>query len=89
MSDQTIVHSSGLRGAAPEHVHGAATVGERFVTHRRMRSPDAVKIVRARSPAVDRPARVAPGSARNPDGSSPGPRGCGHACDPGDAGDAG
>ncbi len=37
-----------------------------------LRSPDAVKIVRARSPAVDRPARVAPGSARDPDGSSPG-----------------
>lgn len=34
-----------------------------------LRSPDTVKIVRARSPAVDRPARVAPGSARSPDGS--------------------
>lgn len=68
MPDQTIVHSSGLRGAPPQHVHGATTVGKRFVTHRRMRSPDAVKIVRVRSPAVDRPARVASGSARDPDG---------------------
>lgn len=68
MPDQTIVHSSGLRGAPPQHVHGATTVGKRFVTHRRMRSPDAVKIVRTRSPAVDRPARVASGSARDPDG---------------------
>lgn len=68
MPDQTIVHSSGLRGAPPQHVHGATTVGKRFVTHRRMRSPDAVKIVRTRSPAVDRRARVASGSARDPDG---------------------
>lgn len=68
MPDQTIVHSSGLRGGPPQHVHGATTVGKRFVTHRRMRSPDAVKIVRVRSPAVDRPARVASGSARDPDG---------------------
>lgn len=54
MSDQTIVHCSGLRGTTPEHGHGAATVGERFVTHRRFavtgRSEDRPRPITGRGP---------------------------------------
>ncbi len=68
MPDQTIVHCSGLRGAAPEHVHGAATVGERFVTHRRFavtgRSEDRPCPITGRGPSGAGRARFGAESGR-------------------------
>lgn len=64
MWGQTIVHAGGLRSAPRGRDHETTTVGERFVTVRSTRSPDAVKIIAGRRPVADRPARVSPGSAR-------------------------
>lgn len=89
MSDQTIVHCSGLRGATPEHGHGATTVGERFVTHRRFavtgHSEDRPRPITGRGPPGAGRARFGAESGRVAVGS----RGCGGACDTRDERDDG